>query len=95
MLLYWNTLITLGILSIYRRRKEGGGDKWTVMVARARRCFMQYYANDECYDDCCDYCLIILLANVVMNKTNGGVYVGIFKELYHLATFDVKTNLQH
>ena len=25
--------ITLGILSIYRGRKEGGGDKWTVMVA--------------------------------------------------------------
>ena len=58
------------------------------MVARARRCFMQYYANDECYDDCCDNCLdnclIIILGNV-----------GIFGELYHLATFDVKTNLQH
>ena len=72
------------------------------MVARARRCFMQYYANDECYDDCCDSCLdncliiiLVILANVVMNKTNGGVYVGIFGELYHLATFDVKTNLQH
>ena len=35
------------------------------------------------------------LANVVMNKANGGVYVGIFGELYHLATFDVRTNLQH
>ena len=69
------------------------------MVARARRCFMQYYANDECYGDCYDHrldnCLMILLANVVMNKANGGVYVGIFGELYHLATFDVKTNLQH
>ena len=69
----------MGILSIYRRRKEGGGDKWTVMVARARRCFMQYYANDECYGDCYDHrldnCLMILLANVVMNNTNGGVYV--------------------
>ena len=51
------------------------------MVARARRCFMQYYANDECYDDCCDYCLMILLANVVMNKTIGGDYVGVFGEL--------------
>ena len=55
------------------------------MVARARRCFMQYYANDECYGDCYDHrldnCLMILLANVVMNKANGGVYVGIFGEL--------------
>ena len=69
------------------------------MVARARRCFMQYYANDECYGDCYDHrldnCLMILLANVVVNKTNGSVYVGIFGELYHLTTFDVKTNLQH
>ena len=65
------------------------------MVARARRCFMQYYANDECYGDCYDHrldnCLMILLANV----SNGGAYVDIFGELYHLATFDVKTNLQH
>ena len=51
------------------------------MVARARRCFMQYYAIDECYDYCLDYCLTILLANVVMNKTNSGDYVGVFGEL--------------
>ena len=52
--IYGITLITLGILSIYRGRKEGGGDKWTVMVARARRCCMQYYGNAECYDFSCD-----------------------------------------
>ena len=52
--IYGITLITLGILSIYRGRKEGGGDKWTVMVARARHCFMQYYGNAECYDFSCD-----------------------------------------
>ena len=51
------------------------------MVARARRCFMQYYASDECYDYCLDNFLMILLANVVMNKTNGGDYVGVFGEL--------------
>ena len=51
------------------------------MVARARRCFMQYYANDECYDYCLDIFLMILFANVVMNKANGGVYVGVFGEL--------------